>query len=101
MSIDFLNITINFSGLIVGLFVFLVIIFARRLCIWGEYHFTKFFWIVFLLVGIAGLSVSLFFDNLILSSAISAFGFIFLWGIHETIEQEERVKKGWFKKKRE
>lgn len=99
MSVDFLNTSLNLSGVIVGIFVFVIIIFSRRLCIWGEYHFTKKFWIVFLFVGIAGLIVSLLFDNLILSSAMSAFGFIFIWGIHETIEQEERVKKGWFKKK--
>ncbi len=99
MTVEFFNITFNLSGLLTGLFVFVVIVFARWLCIWGEYHFTKKFWIVFLVVGIAGLAVSLYFKNLTVSSAVSAFGFIFLWGIHETIEQEERVKKGWFRKK--
>ena len=99
MNSEILNISVNFSGIIVGLFVFVTIMFARWLCIWGEYHFTKKFWLVFLLVGIIGLAGSLYSENLILSSALSAFGFIFLWGIHETIEQEERVKKGWFKKK--
>ncbi len=99
MNVDILNTTFNFSGFIVGLFVFVTIMFARWLCIWGEYHFTKTFWIAFLVIGIIGLSVSLYSENLIFSSAMSAFGFIFLWGIHETIEQEERVKKGWFKKK--
>ena len=99
MNVDLFNTSLNFSGVIVGLFVFAIIIFARRLCIWGEYHFTKKFWIVFMFVGITGLVVSLLFEDLILSSAMSAFGFIFIWGINETIEQEERVKKGWFKKK--
>ncbi len=99
MKAEILNMQINFSGFIIGLFVFIVIIFARRLCIWGEYHFTKKFWIVFFTVGIIAVFLSLFVPRNLFSAAISAFGFIFLWGIHETIEQEERVKKGWFKKK--
>jgi hypothetical protein len=27
---------------------------------------------------------------------VGVFGFSSLWSIHEIIEQEERVKKGWF-----
>ncbi len=89
----------EYAGLIVGAWVFIIIVFARWLCIWGEYHFTKKFWIVFLIVGLAGLAVAAVVDNLILSVMAASAGFIFLWGIHETIEQEERVKKGWFPKK--
>ncbi|NPA68268.1 MAG: DUF4491 family protein [Chlorobi bacterium] len=99
MTLQIFNINLNLSGLIIGAVVFAVIIFARRLCIWGEYHFTKKFWIFFFVTGLAATIASLFFKNILLSAGMSAFGFIFLWGIHETIEQEERVKKGWFKKK--
>jgi MFS-type transporter involved in bile tolerance (Atg22 family) len=90
---------IEISGLIAGIAVFIIIIVARWLCIWGEYHFSKKFWIFFLVVGIISVSASIFVTDLLISSILSANGFIFLWGIHETIEQEERVKKGWFKKK--
>lgn len=90
---------IELSGLLAGFAVFIIIIFARWLCIWGEYHFSKFFWIFFLIVGLISVSASIFVDDLLTSSILSANGFIFLWGIHETIEQEERVKKGWFRKK--
>ncbi|NPA44424.1 MAG: DUF4491 family protein, partial [Chlorobi bacterium] len=38
-------------------------------------------------------------ENLISSVILSVTGFVFLWGINETIEQEERVNKGWFPKK--
>ncbi|NPA36950.1 MAG: DUF4491 family protein [Chlorobi bacterium] len=88
------------SGIIAGAAVFIIIVIARRLCIWGEYHFTKKFWIFFLIVGVISVSASIFVSDLLLSAILSANGFIFLWGIHETIEQEERVKKGWFKKKK-
>lgn len=99
MNIEIFNTACNLSGLIIGIFVFILIVFARWLCIWGEYHFTKKFWIVFLIFGTGGLIFSILNKNLLLSASLSAFGFIFLWGIHETIEQENRVKKGWFKKK--
>jgi lysylphosphatidylglycerol synthetase-like protein (DUF2156 family) len=96
---NILNIQLNFSGVVVGSSVFIIIVVARWLCIWGEYHFTKKFWIFFLTTGITGVIFSLFTNNILSSAVFSATGFIFLWGIHETIEQEERVKKGWFKKK--
>ncbi len=97
--INILNIDINYSGVVVGGAVFAIIIIARWLCIWGECHFTKKFWVFFLAIGIIGIISSLFANNILCSAVLSATGFIFLWGIHETIEQEERVKKGWFKKK--
>lgn len=99
MDITIFNTNLNLSGLIVGSWVFVIIIFARWLCIWGEYHFTKKFWIFFMISGIISLIFSALVENLLISTMISAMGFIFLWGIHETIEQEERVKKGWFPKK--
>jgi vacuolar-type H+-ATPase subunit I/STV1 len=87
------------SGVIIGAWVFVIIVIARKLCIWGEYHFTKKFWIFFLIAGLVSLILGLLTSDLILSVMFSSAGFIFLWGIHETIEQEERVKKGWFPKK--
>ncbi len=98
MEIQIFSVLLNISGLIVGAAVFLLIVFSRKLCIIGEYYFTKKFWVVFLVVGLTGTIVSFFVANLILSTIAGVTGFIFLWGIHETIEQEERVKKGWFPK---
>lgn len=99
MEFNILNISFNIIGLIAGIYTFLIIMFARWLCIWGEYHFTKKFWIFFLVAGILTVISSVFFKNLIYSVILSLTGFIFLWGINETIEQEDRVKKGWFPKK--
>ena len=87
---------LNLSGLIVGASTFLIIVFGRWACIAGEYHFSKRLWIAFLIVGIASLAGSLFVEPVIPASVLSIFGLTLLWGIHEIIEQEERVTKGWF-----
>ena len=98
MSIDIFGHSINLIGVIVGLASFLIIIFARYSCIAGEYYFTKKLWIVFLIIGITGVISAFLVTNIILSAIIAIVGFNYLWGIHEIIEQEERVKKGWFPK---
>ncbi len=88
--------SLEYSGLIIGAWVFVIIMFARKLCIWGEYHFGTKFWIFFLVAGLLFLVVASVVENKIVSVMLSSAGFIFLWGIHETIEQTERVKKGWY-----
>lgn len=90
------GVEMNLSGLIVGAASFLIIIFGRYACIAGEYYFSKRLWLAFLVAGIASLLAALWIGNLILGSVVSIFGLTLLWGIHEIIEQEERVKKGWF-----
>lgn len=87
---------LNLSGLIVGAASFLIIIFGRWACIAGEYYFTKKLWIAFLILGIASLVSALLIEHVIIASILSIFGLTLLWGIHEIIEQEERVEKGWF-----
>ena len=87
---------LNFNGLIIGAAAFLIISFLSWLVIKGEYLFSKRFMYVFLIMGIATIVVSLFADNLIISSISSIFGFTSLWGIGETIEQEKRVIDGRF-----
>jgi hypothetical protein len=91
--------SLNFSGLIIGIATIVIIWFGRYACIKGEYYFTKKLWYLFLVVGIISVVGSLFIFNTIISAVISIFGFTFLWGIHEIIEQEERVEKGWFPKR--
>ena len=92
---------LNFSGLIIGTATFVIILVSRYACIKGEYYFTKKFWIAFLLIGILSVTSALFTRNLLLSAILSVNGFSFFWGIGEIIEQEERVKKGWFPKRKE
>lgn len=89
---------INISGLLVGAYSFINIVIARQVCISGEYYFTKKLWIGFLLIGIASLVASLYIESIIISTILGITGFTYLWGIHEIIEQEERVTKGWYPK---
>ena len=98
MELEIFGQLINISGVIVGAACFLIIMISRWMCIVGEYHFTKKIWIAFLLFGVLCISASIFMINIILSSVVAMIGFTYLWGINEVIEQEERVKKGWFPK---
>ncbi|HON53329.1 MAG TPA: DUF4491 family protein [Bacteroidales bacterium] len=91
--------SINLSGVVVGAYSFCNIIVARWACIVGEYHFTKRLWILFLIIGLVLIPVSLFTQSIIVSAIAAITGLTYIWGIHEIIEQEERVAKGWFPKK--
>jgi hypothetical protein len=90
--------TLNLTGILVGTGAFLSIALGRYLTIKAEYHFTKKFWIGFLVFGTLFLGFSLFIDSFVISSISGILGFTFLWGIGEIIEQEKRVEKGWFPK---
>lgn len=90
----------QYSGLLVGCALFATMFIARWMCIKGEYYFGKKFCIVFAILGFVGVAAALFIENIILSSILSIIGFVSLWGIHETIEQTRRVKKGWFPKRK-
>ena len=91
---------LNYTGIVIGAATCAIIAFSRYACIKGEYYFTKKFWIVFLITGILSVTSSLFISNLVLSAILGINGFSFFWGIGEIIKQEERVKKGWFPKRK-
>lgn len=86
----------NFKGLIIGIASFLVIGIFHPIVIKAEYYIGKKIWPVFLLVGLVLIGISIFIDNITISAIISVTGFSSLWSINEIIEQEERVRKGWF-----
>lgn len=88
----------NFYGLIIGTATFLLIGCFHVIVIKGEYYFSKKIWPFFLLAGTGALALSLFIDNAIISALVAVFGISCLWSIKELIEQEERVRKGWFPK---
>lgn len=89
----------NLTGLFIGVVTLLLIMFSRWATIFCEYHYTKRFWIVFAVYGVVSILSSLFVQNNIVSTILSINGYMFLWGIGEIIEQEQRVAKGWFPKK--
>lgn len=88
----------NFQGLIIGIAAFAIIGIFHPIVIKSEYYIGKKVWPIFLLMGLLLIALSLFIDNITISTIIGITGFTSLWSIHELFEQEERVKKGWFPK---
>lgn len=86
----------HFSGIIVGLATFLIIGIFHPIVIKAEYHFGKGCWWAFALSGAGFAALSLFIDSHIWATITGVTAFSCFWSIHELIEQENRVKRGWF-----
>jgi hypothetical protein len=86
----------NYNGIIIGIAAFLIIGVFHPIVIKSEYYFGKKVWPLFLVAGLIFVAATLVIQNIILSAIVGIFGFSCLWSINELIEQEERVKKGWF-----
>lgn len=84
------------TGLLIGIFSFVIIGVFHPIVIRCEYHFTWKIWPVFLAAGLVCLLFSLFWADVLFSSLLSVLGFTCLWSIGELKEQKERVEKGWF-----
>jgi len=87
----------HLTGLIIGVSTFIIIGVFHPIVIKAEYYIGKKIWPAFLVAGIVFVVVALFIGNLIVSILLSVIGFSCLWSINEIIEQQERVRKGWFK----
>ncbi len=87
-------------GILIGAIAFLMIGIWHPIVIKGEYHLGKNKCIVlFAICGVIGAAASVFLHQwLIVSFGCGIFAFSAFWGIHEVIEQEKRVEKGWFPK---
>lgn len=90
----------NLEGLIIGISTFLIIGLFHPIVIKTEYHFGVRVWWVFLIMGLVGVAASLIIENTLLSTLLGVFAFSSFWSIKELFEQRERVRKGWFPKKR-
>lgn len=86
----------NFSGIIVGAAVFLIIGICHPIVIKMEYRWGKGSWWVLLLAGLAFLVWSLFMESTVCATIVGAAAFSCFWGIHEILAQEMRVLRGWF-----
>mgnify|MGYP001828986805 CR=1 FL=1 len=86
----------NFEGILIGGAAFIIIGIFHPIVIKSEYHFSKRVWPVFLIVGLLCLTLSTQDQSMLGAAIAGIFGFASLWSIHELIEQEERVRKGWF-----
>lgn len=86
----------EFAGILIGLGAFIIIGVFHPVVIKTEYYIGKKAWPVFLALGLVFAAVSLYQQNLVVSSLLGVLGFSCFWSIQELFEQEKRVKKGWF-----
>jgi len=88
---------INFTGILIALFSYVIIGIFHPIVIKCQYYFTDKIWPAFLAAGLLLLVASLFVQNTA-SVLLSIAGAGCLWSIHELREQTKRVEKGWFPK---
>ena len=86
----------NYTGILIGAAVFLMIGMFHPVVIKAEYYFGTRCWPVFAIVGAAALVASLLVGSVILSVLLGAFAFSCFWSILELFEQQKRVARGWF-----
>lgn len=83
-------------GLLIGICTFLIIGVFHPIVIKSEYYFGTKCWWWFLVLGIAGILLSIYVDNILVSALLGVAAFSSLWSILEIFEQQDRVRKGWF-----
>lgn len=88
---------LNFEGILIAFFSYVIIGIFHPVVIKCEYHFSSRIWPLFLVCGILLLAGALFTVGM-LSVVLSLLGASSLWCIRELKEQEQRVAKGWFPK---
>lgn len=86
----------NFSGIIVGAATFLIIGIFHPIVIKMEYYWGRQSWWLLFLAGVVFSALSLFINEVILSTIIGATAFSCFWSIWELFQQEKRVVRGWF-----
>lgn len=83
-------------GVAIGAATFLIIGLFHPLVIKGHYYFgTACRW-WFLAAGIIFMILAVAVSDVLWSSLLGVVSFSSLWSIKEVVEQEQRVKKGWF-----
>lgn len=83
-------------GLFIGICTFLIIGLFHPVVIKCEYYFGTRCWWWFLLLGVAGIALSVWINDVVWSSLLGVFAFSSFWTIGEIFEQRKRVERGWF-----
>ena len=86
----------NWSGILLGIAVFVCIGLFHPIVIKAEYCFGTGCWWAFALCGTGTLIGSMFVENVYASTLLGVFAFSCFWSILELFEQKKRVEKGWF-----
>ena len=88
----------NFTGIIIGGSVFLMVGIFHPIVIKAEYYYGTKCWPIFALVGLLTLIGSILISSTVWSVLLGSFAFSCFWSILELFEQKKRVEKGWFPK---
>lgn len=83
-------------GLIIGVCTFLIIGIFHPIVIKCEYYFGTRCWWWFLVLGLIGVALSIWVENVLLSTLLGVFAFSSFWTVKEIFDQAKRVEKGWF-----
>ena len=88
----------NFTGIIIGGALFLMIGIFHPIVIKAEYYYGTKCWPIFALVGLLTLIGSILISSTVWSVLLGSFAFSCFWSILELFEQKKRVERGWFPK---
>ena len=83
-------------GLLIGVSTFLIIGLFHPVVIKCEYYFGTRCWWWFLVLGLVGVGLSIWVENVLWSTLLGVFSFSSFWTIKEIFDQKKRVIKGWF-----
>ena len=83
-------------GLLIGISTFLIIGLFHPIVIKCEYYFGTKCWWWFLILGLIGVGLSMWVENVLWSTLLGVFSFSSFWTIKEIFDQKKRVIKGWF-----
>lgn len=86
----------HIQGLVVGLATFLIIGLFHPICIKCHYYFGVGCRWWFVVLGLAMCALSVLAGSGTLSILAGVVAFSSFWTVKEIVEQEERVRKGWF-----
>lgn len=86
----------SFSGLLIGLFSFIVVGILHPIAVKCKNHYSYRVWPVFLATGLLFLVVSLLTEHVTASAIFGVTGVACLWSIGELREQTELIQKDWF-----
>ena len=86
-------------GLLIGVSTFLIIGLFHPVVIKCEYYFGTRCWWWFLVLGLVGVGLSIWVENVLWSTLLAVWGASSFWSIGELFEQKKRVEKGWFPKR--
>ena len=87
---------VNFTGLLLGLFMLFVIGFGFFWVIKVEYYYGARLWPAVLVLGLLLCLASLFMPSFTASALLGIFGGSVVWGATELPDQEKRVHRGLF-----